>query len=162
MYDMFGVSFQYKMLCQLFLCYWLVLGLGVSTVESNRDRDHDISTSRDVLFQTDENETLDRDLDKNREILIFRVIETAETWFLNCRENLDCRDVLSQIVAIETFDQDTIQTNQDPYIKFGFLSSSMPAQMALWMSTNWGVNQEIRTSLLSASLPFHVTTVEAA
>ena len=29
---------------------------------------------------------LDRDLDKNQEILIFRVVETVETWFLNCRD----------------------------------------------------------------------------
>ncbi len=36
--------------------------LGVSTVETNRDQD------RDVVFQTVEIETLDRDLDKNQEI----------------------------------------------------------------------------------------------
>jgi hypothetical protein len=75
----------------------IFLGLGVSTVESNRDRD--VSTRPDVVFQTVEKiwtvkmsffqtveiETLDRNLDKNQEILIFRVIETVETWFLNCR-----------------------------------------------------------------------------
>ncbi len=149
------------MLWQLFLCYWLVLGLGVSTVESKRDKDRDVLTCRDVLFQTVKIETLDRYLDKNREILIFRVIETVETWFLSCRENLDCLDVLSQIVAINFRSRHNWDKSRPPPL-IGFLCSSMPVQMALWMSTNWGVNQEIRTSPLSASLPFHVTTVEAA
>ena len=70
------------------------LSLGVSTVETNRDRDRDFSMCRDIIFQTVEKistvETdfflASRDLDKNREISIFRVVETVETWFLNCRD----------------------------------------------------------------------------
>jgi hypothetical protein len=46
----------------------------------------DYPLRQDRLFQTVEIETLDRDLDKNREISIFRIVETVETWFLNCRE----------------------------------------------------------------------------
>ncbi len=42
----------------------------------------DYPSSRDQLFQTVEIETLD----KYQEISIFRVVETVETWFLNCRE----------------------------------------------------------------------------
>ena len=62
---------------------------------------------RDVLFQTVEIETLDWDLDKNREISIIRVVETVETWFLNSRENLDCRDVVFQTVEkISTVETD--------------------------------------------------------
>ena len=86
-------------------------------------------TCRDVLFQTVEIETLDRDLEKNQEILICRVIETVETLvfelsrksrlsrcpFSNYRDNLNCRGVLSQTVDIETLDRVTIETNQDPY-----------------------------------------------
>ncbi len=101
------------------------------------------SNCRDVLFQTVKNETLDRDLKKNREISIFRVVETVETWFLNCRENLDCRDVVFQTVQkistvetdffcveIESLDRDHVETNQDPQ---GYSESQMRIS---WMCNN--------------------------
>ena len=68
--------------------------MGVSTVESNQD--WDVSTCWDLVFQTVEKistvkmffffltveiETLDRDLNKNWEISILKVIETVETRF---------------------------------------------------------------------------------
>jgi len=59
------------------------------------------------FWRQDRDRDLDRDLDKNREISIFRVVETVETWFLNCRENLDCRDVVFQTVKkISTVETD--------------------------------------------------------
>ena len=75
------------------------LGLGVSTVESNRDRD--VSTHREVLFQTVEESVLEMSrsrvsIEISTKIEIswhFRVIETVKTWVLKCRDFLDSRDV---------------------------------------------------------------------
>jgi hypothetical protein len=76
---------------------------GVSTVESNRDRDCDVSTCRDVLFQTVEifstvemsvfeMSRLRVSIEISTKIEISRhcrVIETVETWGLKCRYFLD-------------------------------------------------------------------------
>ena len=44
----------------------------------------------------------------------FMVIETVETWIFNCQENLDCRDVVFQIVVIETLNREGVEINWDP------------------------------------------------
>ncbi len=97
--------------CKIFLKR-IELSLGVSTVESNRDRDRDVSIHRDVGFWNVEIESLDRDKDKTRDKLRLYNIEFVEMSFFklsrksrlsrchfsNCQENLDCRDVIFQTV----------------------------------------------------------------
>jgi hypothetical protein len=79
------------------------LGLGVSTVKSNRDRDQDVSTCRDVFFQTVEIfSTVEMsvfEMSRSRVSIKIstkieisrhcRVIDTVKTWVLKCRDFLD-------------------------------------------------------------------------
>jgi hypothetical protein len=79
------------------------VGLGVSTVESNRDRDRDVSTHRDALFQIVEMSFFKMSRLRSRQKS--RVIGTlghklgqdlSRCHFSNSQENLDCWDVVFQ------------------------------------------------------------------
>jgi hypothetical protein len=76
----------------------------VSTIEISRskcNRDRDFSICRDVLFQTVEIEIEIKTSTKIEIYQYFRVMETVNTWILNCREYLDSRDMFFSNVEIE-------------------------------------------------------------
>ncbi len=75
------------------------LGLGVSTVQTKRDQDRDVSTCRDVLFQ-------------NVETL--PIVETDFKRMSRLRLSIETPDWDSRLrLSIETFDRDKIKTNRD-------------------------------------------------
>ncbi len=99
------------------------LRLGVTTIETNRDRDQDQLLKLVKIILTVETRLFFISVE------IFK-IETFQWWcrdkieisqsrllrqaFWNCQDFLDCRDLLFASVELESLDQDHVEANQDP------------------------------------------------